>query len=143
MSVLILDSGNSVIKEKIARRERGELTFPHALRSLTETGYFHTLSRSKMTGPSMDYVRINGDPYVVGESAERHGVHTQHTGSARYTRDYFGGFASAVLGRIYDRGREVSIFGSHPPRRCQIPPRSDGSLNQRLGEHTEYAGAGP
>ena len=36
MSVMILDSGNSIIKAKIARRERGEVAFPHALRPLTE-----------------------------------------------------------------------------------------------------------
>lgn len=115
MSVLILDSGNSVIKGKIARRDRGEVAFPHALKPLTETEYENILSRSKTTGRSSDYVRINGQPFVVGESAERHGVHTQRTGSARYTRDYYGIFAAVVLGRLYDRGREVSIFGSHPP----------------------------
>lgn len=115
MSVMVLDAGNSVIKGKIARRERGEVAFPHALKLLTETEYENILSRSKTTGLLPDYVRINGQPYVVGESAERHGVHTQRTGSARYTRDYYGCFAAAVLGRLYDRGREVSIFGSHPP----------------------------
>ncbi|MFC1879345.1 hypothetical protein ACFLZW_05480 [Chloroflexota bacterium] len=114
-SVLILDAGNSIIKAKIARRERGEVAFPHALRPLTETEYNNILERSKTNGASADYVRINGRPYVVGESAERHGVHTQRTGSARYVRDYYGLFAAAVLGRLYERGREVSIFGSHPP----------------------------
>ena len=114
-SVVILDAGNSVIKAKIARRERGEIDFPHALKPLTETEYGNILSRSKTSGLSPDYLRINGQPFVVGESAERHGIHTQRTGSARYTRDYYGIFAAGVLGRLYDRGREVSIFGSHPP----------------------------
>ena len=115
MSVLILDAGNSVIKGKIARRERGEVAFPHALKPLTETEFENILSRSKTTGLSPDYVRINGKPFVVGDSTERHGVHTQRTGSARYTHDYYGLFAAAVLVRLYERGREVSIFGSHPP----------------------------
>jgi len=87
-SVIILDAGNSVIKAKIARRERGEVDFPHGLKPLTEIEYENILSRSKTSGQSPDYVRINGKPFVVGESAERHGVHTQRTGSARYTRDY-------------------------------------------------------
>ena len=39
MSVMILDAGNSIIKAKIARKEQGEITFPHALRQLTETEY--------------------------------------------------------------------------------------------------------
>ena len=32
MSVLILDAGNSVIKAKIARRERGEIAYTNALK---------------------------------------------------------------------------------------------------------------
>jgi len=115
MSVLVLDAGNSVIKAKIARREHSEVSFPHALKQLTESEYNNILSRSKTSGMSTDYMRINRQAYVIGESAERHGVHTQRTGSARYTRDYYGIFAAAVLGRLYDRGREISIFGSHPP----------------------------
>jgi hypothetical protein len=31
MSVLVLDAGNSIIKGKIARREQGEIAFPHVL----------------------------------------------------------------------------------------------------------------
>ncbi len=31
MSVMILDAGNSIINAKIARRERGENAFPHAM----------------------------------------------------------------------------------------------------------------
>ncbi|MFC2055945.1 hypothetical protein ACFLV7_16860, partial [Chloroflexota bacterium] len=115
MSVLVLDAGNSVIKAKIVRGEHGEVAFPHALKPLTETEYDNILSRSKTTGMSMDYMCINDQPYVVGDSAERHGVHAQRTGSARYTRDYYGIFAAAVLGRVFERGGEVSIFGSHPP----------------------------
>lgn len=34
MSVLVLDAGNSIIKAKIARRDGGEIAFPHALRQL-------------------------------------------------------------------------------------------------------------
>ena len=114
-SVLILDAGNSVIKAKIARRERGEVAFPHALRPLTENEYSNILARASVSGLSPDYVRVNGKPYVVGVSAERHGLVTQRTGTARYTRDYYGVLAAATLGCLYDRGREVTIFGSHPP----------------------------
>jgi hypothetical protein len=31
MSVVVLDAGNSIIKAKIARRENGEISFPHAI----------------------------------------------------------------------------------------------------------------
>ncbi len=90
MSVMILDAGNSIIKAKIARRNKGEIAFPHALRPLTESEYQNILTRAGAAGPPQDYMKINGQAYVVGESAERHGVHTQRTGAARYTRDYYG-----------------------------------------------------
>src|SRR5512139_1446153 len=115
MSVMILDAGNSIIKAKIARRERSEIAFPHALKLLTEAEFTSILSRAGKQSSLQDYVCINGQPYVVGESAERHGVHTQRTGSSRYTRDYYGVFAAAVLGRFYERGMDISLFGSHPP----------------------------
>jgi hypothetical protein len=115
MSVLVLDAGNNIIKAKISRRERGEITFLHALRQLTENEYQTITSRVSTNGKSRDYVRVNGIPYVVGESAERHGIVSQRSGTARYTRDYYGVLAAIALARLYGRGREVAIFGSHPP----------------------------
>ena len=53
---------------------------------------------------SSDYVRVNGKPYVVGESAERHGVLVQRSGSARYTRNYYGVLAVAALPRLCECG---------------------------------------
>jgi hypothetical protein len=115
MSVMILDAGNSIIKAKIARRELGELAFPHALQPLTENEYKTIMSRAGKNTPLLDYVRVNGQPYVIGESAERHGLVTQRNGASRYTRDYYGVLAAAALGRLYERGGEVKVFGSHPP----------------------------
>jgi len=62
MSVLVLDAGNSVIKAKIARRERGELAFPHAIKPLTEAEYTSILSRSGKQSSLQDYVQIIGNP---------------------------------------------------------------------------------
>jgi len=115
MSVMILDAENSIIKAKIARREGGEVSFPHALRRLTDTEYSGIISRKGLSDPPADYIRANGQPYVVGESAERHGIITQRTGTVRYTRDYYGVLAAATLGRLCDRSREIAVFGSHPP----------------------------
>ena len=39
MSVMIFDACNSIIKAKIARREKGEIAFPHAMNQLTESEY--------------------------------------------------------------------------------------------------------
>lgn len=62
MSVMVLDAGNSIIKAKIARREQGEVAFPHAIRQLTESEYEKILSRAQITGNSKDYFRVNGNP---------------------------------------------------------------------------------
>jgi hypothetical protein len=104
---MVLDAGNSIIKAKIARRENGEVSFPHALRQLTENEYQKIISRVSVTGDAKDYIRVNGVPYVIGESAERHGVLSQRSGTARYTRDYYGVLAAISLAQLYGRGREV------------------------------------
>jgi len=39
MSVMVLDAGNSIIKTKIARQEKGEIALPHAMKQLTESEY--------------------------------------------------------------------------------------------------------
>ncbi len=106
MSVMILDAGNSIIKAKIARREQGEIAFPHAFKPLTEAECTSIVSRSSKLNALHDYVRINGQPYVVGESAQQHGVHTQRTGSSCYTRDYYSIFAAEILGSFIPHPRE-------------------------------------
>ncbi len=110
--VLVLDAGNSIIKAKLGDRE---LAFPHAIRRLTETEYRQVMERASTTGPPRDYLRVNDEYYVIGESAERHGTITRRTGAARYTRDYYGVFVAASLARLTDWGSTMSVFGSHPP----------------------------
>ena len=90
MSVMVLDAGNSIIKAKIDRREQGEIAFPHAIRQLTKSEYEKIISRAPINGNTKDYVRVNGKPYAIGESAERHGLVTLRSGTARYTKDYCG-----------------------------------------------------
>ena len=77
MNTLILDVGNSIIKGKTPTREAA---FPHALKALTETEYEQILTRAGRAGPPADYLRVNGQPYVTGESAERHGTLTRRSG---------------------------------------------------------------
>jgi hypothetical protein len=115
MSVMVLDCGNSIIKAKIARKEQGEIAFPHAIRQLSGSEYEKILSRAQINRVSKDYFRVNRKPYVIGESAERHGLATPRSGTARYTRDYCGVLAAISLARLYGKSREVSVFASHPP----------------------------
>jgi hypothetical protein len=134
MGVLVLDAGNSIIKAKIAD---GETAFPHAIQSLTEGEYQKIISRASINGNSPDYIRIDGKAYVIGESPERHGVLVQRSGSARYTRDYYGILAVAALARLYGYGREVAIFGSHVPG--DVKYRQD-LMRSVIGEWTVEVG---
>ena len=72
MSVMVLDSGNSIIKAKIARRQQGEVAFPHAMKQLTGSEYEKITNSAGLQNHSVDYLRIIGKPYVVGVCAERH-----------------------------------------------------------------------
>ena len=142
MNVMVLDAGNSIIKAKIARREQSEIAFPHALKLLSEAEYQTINDRAGAAGLSSDYLRIKGQPYVVGVSAERHGVQVQRTGAARYTRDYLGVFAAAMMARFYDRGRDVKIFASHPPSDMKFRDDlmkaviGEWKVETKEGEHT-------
>jgi hypothetical protein len=115
MSVIVLDCGNSIIKAKISRRVQGEIAFTHAIRQLTESEYEKILSRVSIKGDTKEYFRVNGKPYAAGESAERHGIVTPRSGTARYTKDYCGVLVAISLAKFYERGREVAVFASHPP----------------------------
>ena len=55
MSVMVLDSGNSIIKAKIARRQNGETAFPHAMKQLTESEYGKITNRTGQQNKSADY----------------------------------------------------------------------------------------
>ena len=66
MSVMVIDAGNSIIKAKIARRERSEIGFLHAPRQLSESEYEKILSRVQINGTPKNYFRVNGTPFVVG-----------------------------------------------------------------------------
>jgi hypothetical protein len=112
MNVMVLDAGNSVIK---AKTPTGETAFPHALKALTEIEYEQILTRAGRSGPPPDYLRVNGQPYVVGESAERHGTLTRRSGASRYRQDYYGVFVAAALARLVEPGGDTMLFGSHPP----------------------------
>ena len=50
-----------IIKAKIARREQGEIAFPHAIRQLSESEYEKILARAQINGNSKDYFRVNGN----------------------------------------------------------------------------------
>jgi hypothetical protein len=83
---MVLDAGKSIIKAKIARQKKGEITFPHAMKQLTGSEYEKITNRTGIQNQSMDYMRINGKPYVIGEGAERHGLGLNGRNCTLYTR---------------------------------------------------------
>jgi len=62
MSFMVLNAGNSVIKAKIARRERSKIAFPYAVKPLTEAENASILWRAGKQSSRQDYVCINGQP---------------------------------------------------------------------------------
>ena len=72
-------------------------------------------SLSWQIAPFVQEILTTYNPYVIGESAERHGIVTPRLGSARYSRDNNGVLAGLSLAQLYDRGRIVAVFASHPP----------------------------
>ena len=54
--------------------------------------------RAGAGGPPPDYVRINGQLDVVDENADWHCAHTQKTGAAKYTKDYYGSLLQLCWG---------------------------------------------
>jgi hypothetical protein len=59
MSVLVIDAGNSIIKAKIARRECGEIAFPHAFKPLTEDKPVGGLMNVLLTEDGQHYQLLN------------------------------------------------------------------------------------
>lgn len=135
MKTIVVDPGNGIIKAKIAGGE--EVAFPHALKEITEAKYQSVIKRSNGT-PPLDYMRINGKPYVTGESAEREGLISKRSGAARYTPDYSGVLVAASLGRLYSVGGQTAVFVSHAPGDIDY---RDNLIDSVLGDwHIEAAG---
>ena len=130
MTVLVLDAGNSIIKGKTPGRD-GEVSFSHAIRKLTEAQYNEILVRSR-GNPPPSFFKINDQPYVVGDEAERFGEVARRSGAARYTADYYSVCLAGILVRLFADTVTVELFASHPPG--DIAYRDD-LMRAALGEH--------
>lgn len=108
--VLVLDGGHSIIKAKTAS---AEVDYPHAIFRLSENEY-EDITAKAGNNLSDDYLMINGIPYVVGATAEHHGLINRRAGPERYTSDYYGVFVASTLYRVYKASCTVALFASHP-----------------------------
>lgn len=131
-----MDGGNALIKG--TTKGGKEDCFPHMLVPITDSDYQKAIIRAGKDGLSPDYVRVNGQPYVVGESAERYGVNQVRYGADRYVPEYYGIIAAALMGRLFKQGGAVSFYGSHAPGDLQYREDLIGAV---MGEwYVEVAG---
>ncbi len=112
-NVIVYDSGNGLWKAKTAGREKA---IRHAIMPLSETDYVKVLKDSRGVPPE-GYIRVNGVPYAFGVIAEKRGA-KKRSGSARYTKDYYGVSLAVMLSLVYDApnaGGDVIAFCSYAP----------------------------
>lgn len=112
ISVLVLDSGNSIVKFK--RGDGNELEFVHGLKEISHSD-INEITRSNAGKLPTGYAIVNDTPYAYGVQAERYGALEPRKRAARYTRDYYGVIAAIALAESYSKNGEYAIFGSHPP----------------------------
>src|SRR5438445_45637 len=83
---VIADLGNRLWKMKIGGIE---ISIPHAMVEITQAEYNKELKVAN-NHLSEDYVIVNDRYFVVGESAENHGLIQSVTGASKYHPDYYG-----------------------------------------------------
>jgi hypothetical protein len=93
---LIIDAGNAWVK---AVCDNQSIAFPHAIAPVMPHEYEDGLKRYGKSN-ALDFVRINGNAFIIGETAEWY--QTQHlTGEPKYTREYYGVLFAGVIARIF------------------------------------------
>jgi hypothetical protein len=114
MNTLIVDAGNSRIKAK--RASGHEVDFAHALVEISPAKYHQVLESYGSTPPPADYIRIDDRCYVIGDTAESHGLVSPQTGPGRYSEEYYGALVVSAISRLYKSERmELAVFAAHPP----------------------------
>lgn len=113
LTLASIDVGNAAIKAVCNNGK--SIAFPHAFIHLSEREWETAMLR----GNTYDYYTVNGQRYVVGETAERNHHSERRLGAARYTRDYYGVLGAIALYEIVggenDRSARVTVMGMHAP----------------------------
>lgn len=112
LKVIAFDGGHEIEKWKSTTAEG---SYRHAMHEVSEADYEYVKRRTNGK-PPIDFIRINGKPYVIGEAAEDFGPVTKKVGAARYTKEYIGNLFASSLARAYTNGGEVEVIASHPSR---------------------------
>ncbi len=115
---VVVDGGNSRIKAKSASRE---VAFIHSLIQLSETEWGQFTTRLGRAHP--DLVKVNGVPFIIDETAIRHGFEGRKFGSDRYNELYYGTLVAAGLARLYDQSmNNLLLYASHAPKDIDYRP---------------------
>lgn len=113
---LIIDAGNSHVKSIC---DNQQVTFPHAFAAVMPHDYDDGLNRYGRAN-AFDFVRINGQSYIVGATAEHY--HQQRlTGAPKYARDYYGVLFASTVARIFHVNPDLlkgglNVVASHASR---------------------------
>jgi hypothetical protein len=118
MGTVVVDVGNWAVKSFNPDGGDGRsASFMHALARISETSWNQELRGDR---PPKGFIRVNGNHYVVGESAWRHQMAERPKGAARYTEDYYGPLVAAALTMVVDGDdRNLTIACSYPPGDAQ------------------------
>lgn len=116
---LVLDFGNSWGKWFNPVTDQFG-NFRHAIAELSEVDWRRYVGR---VGNSPEgYLRVNGIPYAVGDSARRHRITERPLGASRYVETYYGvGLCYALLKGISKSAR-ITLYASHAPGDIDYTP---------------------
>lgn len=105
-----LDEGHALVK---GSTDTTWWWFVHALMPITDNDWDKLKQRSQ---PGEEYYVVNGQPYVIGETAERKGWTGRLQGAARYKRDYYGVMGAIMMFQLFKTSqRSITVYATHAP----------------------------
>lgn len=133
----VLDFGNARWKWFDPRsNEYGDCR--HAIVPLTDNEWNKVVGRGQ--APE-GFIRVNGTPFVVGDSARRYLIPERPKGASRYKAEYYGvGLCYALSETLKRTMRNITLFASHSPqdikyaRNISAAARGRWVVESRYGE---------
>lgn len=108
---VVFDGGNDKLK---ITNGRDEICVPHALIEIPEAKWNQIMIRSG-GNPPVDYVKVNGKAYAIGEQAEKEGVPARRSGASKFDKNYIGVMMAALMGRLWITDGDMVVFASYAP----------------------------
>lgn len=131
ISEIAKDNGNSLVKMGRLREEKSFISAPHAVKELTEAGFYNYAGRAAQgfnrgaNGAVFKYQKFasvndneGSEPryFVVGQAAETIGELTRNTGGAKYEQGYYMALTLTNLLTLHPEGHDnLHILAGMPP----------------------------